>query len=74
MWDQVLHGLANIPDMDNSSSSADGNPFTAPKQRPLGKISPKLPTDKWLCKKMDKLNITLVGGYPSRVSEAGGLR
>ena len=32
-----------------------------------------LPTDEWLCKKLDKLNLALVKGYPSRISEAGGL-
>ena len=65
-------GWMHIPDMDNSSSSADDNPFAAPKQQPLGKISVNLLTDEWLCKKVD--NITLVEGYPSRVSEVGGLQ
>ena len=63
-----------IPDVDDSSSSPDNNPFAASKQQPLGRISVKLPTDEWLCKKMDKLNITLVESYSSRVSEAGGLQ
>ena len=62
-------GWTHIPDVDNSSSSAVDNPFAAPKQQPLGKISVKLPTDEWLYRKMDKLNITLVEGYPSRASE-----
>ena len=55
-----------ILDVDTSSSSADDNPFAAPKQQPLGRISVKLLTDEWLCKKMDKPNITLLEGYPSR--------
>ena len=59
-------GWTHITEMDNSSSSADDNLFKAPKQQPLGQISVKLPTDEWLCRKMDKLNITLVEGYPSR--------
>ena len=67
-------GWTHIPDMDMSSSSADDNPFQAPKQQPLGRISVKLPTDKWLYQKMDKLNVTLVEGYLSRASEAGGLQ
>ena len=57
--------------MDNSSSAYD-NPFAAPKQQPLGKISVKLQTSEWLCKRMD--NITLTEGYPSRASEASGLQ
>ena len=32
-----------------------------------------MPTDEWLCKEMGKLNMTLVEGYPSHSSEAGGL-
>ena len=67
-------GWTHIPDMDTSSSSADDNPLQAPKQQPLGRISVKLPTDEWLCHKMDKLNVTLVEGYSSRASEAGGLQ
>ena len=63
-----------ITEMDNSSSSADDNLFQAPKQQPLGQISVKLPTDEWLCRKMDKLNITLEEGYPSRALEASGLQ
>ena len=54
--------------------SADDNPFQAPKQHPLGRISVKLPTDEWLCWKMDNLNLTLMEGYPSSASEAGGLQ
>ena len=67
-------GWTNITDMDNSSSSADDNPFAAPKQQLLGKISVKLLTDEWLRKKMDTLNITLVEGYPSRATESSGLK
>ena len=43
-------------------------------QQPVGKISVNMPTDDWLCKKLDKLNLTVVKGYPSRNSEAGGLQ
>ena len=32
-----------------------------------------MPTEDWLCRKLAKLNITLVEGYPSCSSEAGGL-
>ena len=60
----VLHGVD--PHTDNSSSADD---IQAPKQQPLGRISVKLPNDEWLCRKMDKLNVTLVEGYPSRASE-----
>ena len=32
-----------------------------------------MPMEEWVCKKLSKLNVTLVEGYPSRRSEADGL-
>ena len=52
-------GCTHIPDIDNQTSSAEDNPFTAPKQQPAGKISVTLPTDDRLCRKMDDLNLIL---------------
>ena len=63
----------NIPDIDTSASTADDNPFAGPKLQLVGKVSVNMPMDNWLCKKTDKLNVTLVDRYPSRSSEAGGL-
>ena len=59
--------------MDTAASTGDDNPFAGPKAQPADKVSVVMPTDEWLCKKMAKLNITLVEGYPSHSSEAGGL-
>ena len=58
---------------DVSMSSAKDNPFAAPEQQPVGNITINLPTGDWLCQKMDKLNLTLVQGYPSRSLEIGSL-
>ena len=66
-------GWTDIPDIDTTTSTSDDNPFAGPRTQPTGKVSVKMPTDQWLCKKMGKLNLTLVEGYPSRSSEAGGL-
>ena len=33
----------------------------------------KLPVDEWLCRKFERLNVTVAEGYPSRNSETGGL-
>ena len=33
----------------------------------------KLPVDDWLCRKMEKLNLTVAEGYPSRSTEPAGL-
>ena len=66
-------GWSDIPDLDNTTTASDDNPFTGPKATIPGKVSVQMPTEDWLCKKMAKLNLTLVEGYPSRSSEAGGL-
>ena len=66
-------GWSNIPDTDSATTGSDNNPFSGLKVSVPGKISVKMPTEDWLCKKLSKLNVTLVEGYPSRSSEAGGL-
>ena len=57
--------------MDSATTSSDHNHFSGPKVAVPGKISVQM--QDWLCKKLSKLNITLVEGYPSRGSEACGL-
>ena len=60
----------DIPEFDSSSSSQDDNPFTSSKSSLTGKVSVKFPVEEWLCRKMEKLNITVQEGYPSRTSES----
>ena len=66
-------GWSHIPEVDNLTATSDDNPFAGPKTVTPGKVSIKMPTEEWLCKKLGKLNLTLTEGYPSRGSEAGGL-
>ena len=66
-------GWSNIPELDSATTGSDDNPFSGPKSSTPGKVSVHMPTKEWLCKKLSKLNVTLVEGYPSRSSEAGGL-
>ena len=66
-------GWSHVPDIDNSANTSEDNPFAGPKTPVPGKVSVQMPTEDWLCKKLEKLNTTLVEGYPSRGSEAGGL-
>ena len=66
-------GWSDIPDIDSTNTASDDNPFSGPKAATPGKVSIQMPTEDWLCKKVAKLNLTLVEGYPSRSSEAGGL-
>ena len=61
-------GWMQIPDFNSSASSDDDNLFAGSKQQPTSKIS------RFLCKKIEQLNITLVEGYSSRSSEAGDLQ
>ena len=61
-----------IPEFDSASSS-DDNPFARSQVQPTGKVSVKLPVDDWLCKKMEKLNLTITEGYPSRNTKTAGL-
>ena len=65
-------GWPHVPDMDSSNPS-DDNPFAGPKAPVLSKVSVQMPTEDWLCKKLNKLNVTLVEGYPSQTLEASGL-
>ena len=66
-------GWSHIPEVDNTTATSDDNPFAGPKTVTPGKVSVRMPTEEWLCKKLGKLNLTLAEGYPSRGSEAGGL-
>ena len=66
-------GWNQVPEFDSSSPSQDDNPFAGTRPQQPGKVSVKVPVDKWLCIKFEKLNITLQEGYPSRVSETAGL-
>ena len=77
-WDTIqgirsYMGWSHIPEVDNTTATSDDNPFARPKTVTPGKVSVRMPTEEWLCKKLGKLNLTLAEGYPSRGSEAGGL-
>ena len=63
----------HIPDYDNSAASMDDNPFAGSRVKTTGKVSVKLLVDEWLRKKLEKLNVTIAEGYPSRNSETSGL-
>ena len=58
---------------DSLSSSLDDNPFAGARAQPSGMVSIKLPADERLCRKLEKLNLTMADGYPSRTSETAGL-
>ena len=66
-------GWHQIPDYDSASSSLDDNPFAGSRVKPTGKVSVKLPVNEWLCRKFERLNVTVAEGYPSRNTETCGL-
>ena len=66
-------GWHQIPDYNLSSFSLDDNPFAGSRTKPASKVSLRLPVDEWLCKKSERLNVTVAEGYSSRNSETGGL-
>ena len=49
-------------------------PFARLKQQPVGKVSVNLPTHDWLCKNLDKLNLTLVKATLQGVQRVVGCR
>ena len=59
-------GWTHIPEVDSSATTAEDNPFAGPKTVTPGKVSVKMPTEEWLCKKLSKLNLSLSEGYLSR--------
>ena len=65
-------GWHKIPEFDSVSSS-DDNQFAGSQVQPTGKVSAKLLVDDWLFRKMEKLNLTITEGYPSRSTETAGL-
>ena len=66
-------GWRQIPEFESSVSFQHDNPFSSPRTQPTNKISVKQPSDEWLCRKMEKLNITLAEGYSTRSSDTSGL-
>ena len=65
-------GWHKVPEFESVSSS-DDNPFAGSSTQPTGTVSVKLPVDDWLCKKMDKQNLTITEGYPARNTDTAGL-
>ena len=62
-----------VPEFDTFSSSLDDNPLAGFRIQPTRKVSANLPGYEWLCKKLQKLNIIISEGYPSKNSETSGV-
>ena len=69
---QSFMGWHQVPEVETVSSS-DDNPFAGTHSQPTGRVSVKLPADDCLCRKMDKLNLTITEGYLARNTDTAGL-
>ena len=45
-------GWSHIPEVDNTIATSDDNPFAGLKTVKPGKVSVRMPTEEWLCKKL----------------------
>ena len=61
-------GWHQIPDYDSTASCLDDNPYAGSRTKPVGKVSVRLLVDEWLCRKFERLNVTVAEGFPSRNS------
>ena len=66
-------GWHQFPEIVSSASAQDDNPFAIPRTQSTDKVSVKLPTDDWMCRKMEKLNITLTECNWTHGSDTSGL-
>ena len=62
----------DIPEFDSASSSQDDNPFPGSRTSHTGNLSVKVPVE-WLCRKFEKLNITVQEGYQFRTFQTASL-
>ena len=62
-------GWHQVPEFESSASSQHDNHFANPRTQPTGEVPVKLSSDDWLCRKMEKFNITLTEGYSTCGSE-----
>ena len=60
-----LVGWSDIPDLEYQPSSRDNIPWIGSRSQPVGKASIAVPSDKWLCKKFEDMNLTILQAYPN---------
>ena len=69
-------GWHHIPAFETDFSEPDksNNPWKGKNPRKPTRISVAMPPDDWLCQKLERLNLTVAEGYPSRSQDSAGLR
>ena len=68
-WNFIADFELEYSDLDKSN-----NPWRGKNTKTSSKVSVAMPADDWLCQKLERINLTVAEGYPSRSQEAGGLR
>ena len=70
-------GWTHIPDFESNLNEPNksNNQWKGKNPKRPARISVDLPPDDWLCKKLERLNHTVVvEGYPSRAQDSAGLK
>ena len=69
-------GWHHIPAFESDYSEPDksNNPWKGKQPRKPTRISVAMPPDDWLCQKLERLNLTVADGYPSRAQDFAGLK
>ena len=69
-------GWHHIPAFKTDYAEPDksNNPWKGKNPRKPTRISVAMPPDDWLCQKLERLNLTVVEGYPSRSQDSAGLK
>ena len=69
-------GWHHIPAFESDFSEPDksNNPWKGKQPRKPTRISVAMPPDDWLCQKLERLNLTVAEGYPSRAQDSAGLK
>ena len=69
-------GWNHIPvfEADYSEPDKSNNPWRGKNPKRPSRISVAMPPDDWLCQKLERLNLTVAEGYPSRAHDSAGLK
>ena len=69
-------GWHHIPAFETDYAEPDksDNPWKGKYPRKPTRISVAMPPDDWLCQKLERLNLTVAEGYPSRSQDSAGLK
>ena len=68
-WHHVLTFESDFTEPDKSN-----NPWKGKNPKRPTRVSVAMPPDDWLCQKLERLNLTVVEGYPCRAQDSTGLK